>query len=129
MEKPHKKLVAWQKSIDLCTEVYRVTDKFPKHELYGLSSQMRRAAVSIASNLAEGAARTSQKEFSQFVSVARGSVSELDTQLEIANRLAYVGVEDKCALDALISEIDRMLYGLWKKGRNMTKETPGDEPS
>lgn len=115
MDKPHKKLEVWKKSIEACTEVYRITDKFPKHELYGLGNQMRRASVSIPCNLAEGAARTSQKEFAQFISVARGSVSELDTQIEIAHRLTYVDSAQRHALDVLISDIDKMLYGLWKK--------------
>nr|WP_237754239.1 four helix bundle protein [Geobacter sp. OR-1] len=76
------------------TLVYRITESFPKSELYGITSQMRRAAVSIPSNIAEGAARFSAKEFLQFLNIAGGSLSELDTQVEIARQLAFIGSDD-----------------------------------
>jgi len=89
-KRKHHDLRVWQEAIALVKGVYEATADFPKHELHGLTSQMRRAAVSIPSNIAEGAARTSQKEFLQFLSVSRGSLSELETQLIIATELGYV---------------------------------------
>ncbi len=83
LEKPHKKLNVWHKSIDLVQKIYEMTETFPKIENYGITNQIRRAAVSIPSNIAEGAARQTKKEFIQFVHVAQGSLSELDTHLEI----------------------------------------------
>ena len=115
MDKPHKKLKAWQGAMDLCMAIYRTTDEFPKHELYGLASQMRRAALSIPCNIAEGSARSSGKESAQFYNIARASLSELDTQVEIAKRLMYTGADANVKLDALMIDVDRFLYGLWKK--------------
>ncbi len=88
--KPHERLEAWKSAMELVEEIYRVTAVFPAHEQYGLVSQMRRAAVSIPSNVAEGAGREGNREFSRFLSIARGSLSELDTQHQIAIRLGYV---------------------------------------
>jgi four helix bundle protein len=88
--RPHRKLIVWQKSMEFVRESYRVSASFPKSEEYGLSSQMRRAAVSIPSNMAEGAARKGKKEFRQFINIAQGSISELDTQLELAYMLGYI---------------------------------------
>ncbi|KAA0257361.1 four helix bundle protein [Deferribacter autotrophicus] len=115
MNKPHKKLKVWQLAVDFCIIIYNITENFPKNELYGLSMQMRRAVVSIPSNIAEGAARYSTKESAQFYNIARGSISELDTQIEIAFRLNYISEIDKNKLINLLNEIDRLLYGLWKK--------------
>ena len=84
----YKDLVAWQKSMDLVTAVYRISQGFPKEAIFGLVSQIRRAAVSVPSNIAEGHARTSRKEFLYFLSNARGSLAELETQLTIAHQLA-----------------------------------------
>lgn len=86
----HHELKAWQEAMELVKEIYRVTREFPKEEIYGLVSQMRRAAVSIPSNIAEGAARTGTKEFLQFLSISRGSLSEVETQLLIAKSLGYI---------------------------------------
>lgn len=113
MDKPHKKLDVWQKSVDFVTDVYKVTADFLSDERYGLVSQMRRAAISIPSNLAEGAARGTN-EFIQFVRIAIGSASELDTQLEIACRLGYLPDEVYRSLDTELAQIDRMLNGLRK---------------
>lgn len=95
VEKPknHKDLEAWKQSMDLVDAVYRTTKTFPAEELYGLTNQMRRAAVSIPSNIAEGAARASKKEFTQFLYIALGSLSELETQTTISKRLGYLGQE------------------------------------
>ncbi len=86
----HHELQVWQEAIGLVEDVYRLTSVFPREELYGLASQMRRAAVSVPSNIAEGAARQSDREFLQFLIIARGSLSELDTQVLIAEKLGYV---------------------------------------
>ena len=88
--KSHKDLRVWQESIDLVTEIYRLTESYPKEEVYGLTSQMRRAAVSIPSNIAEGAGRNSSKEFVQFLHIALGSIAELETQLIISQKLGFV---------------------------------------
>ena len=85
-KKPHRKLKLWQESMGFVVDLYRVLEGFPKAERFGLVSQLQRAAVSIPSNLAEGAARKNKKEFLQFLYIARGSLSELDTQLEISFR-------------------------------------------
>jgi four helix bundle protein len=84
MDRAHKKLDVWKESVDLAVEIYRVTEAFPKSELYSLTSQMRRAAVSVPSNIAEGAARSTGKEFMQFLMIARGSLSELAAILIMA---------------------------------------------
>jgi four helix bundle protein len=115
MDKPHKKLKAWQGAMDLCIKIYEMTEGFPRHELYGLASQMRRAAVSIPCNIAEGSARSSGKESAQFYNIARASLSELDTQVEIAKRLMYIGTDANVKLDTIMIDVDRFLYGLWKK--------------
>lgn len=94
--------------------VYRLTSGFPKFEVYGLSSQMRRAAVSVASNIAEGSARSTRKDFKQFVTLARGSNNELQTQLVIAERLGFASESDIRQVDALSHEIGQMLSGLSK---------------
>ena len=98
--------------MDLTMLVYELTSGFPSHETYGLSSQMRRAAVSIASNLAEGSARTTRKDFRQFVIIARGSNCELQTQLMIAARLSYGSLDRLQQAERLSSEVGKMLNGL-----------------
>ena len=86
MEKPHKKLDVWQLGMDLAVEVYRTTESFPKEERYVLTDQLKRSAVSVPSNIAEGAARQTKNEFINYLHMAQGSLSELDTQLELAKR-------------------------------------------
>lgn len=90
MGKSYKDLVVWQKAMKLVTDVYAATKKFPKDEAFGLSSQARRAAVSIPSNIAEGQARLSEKEFRYFLGNARGSLMELETQIQVAENLGYL---------------------------------------
>lgn len=107
--------------MDLCTKIYEITETFPKDELYGLVSQMRRAAVSIPSNIAEGAARNSQRESSQFYNIARGSLSELDTQIEISSRLGYINGKVYAEVEVTMLHVDRVIYGLWAKSREMVK--------
>ena len=95
MGRSYKDLVAWQKSMDLVTNVYRVTGSFPKEQLFGLTSQLRRAAVSIPSNIAEGQGRLSEKEFRYFLGQARGSLMEVETQLQIAINLGYLTTQHR----------------------------------
>ncbi|HCY77246.1 MAG TPA: four helix bundle protein [Ignavibacteriales bacterium] len=110
--KTHRDLIIWRKSIDFVTKIYQLTSKFPKDENYGLSSQLRRAAVSIPSNIAEGAARHSKKEFRNFLSIALGSAAELETQLLIALNLEYIiPSEFDNFLNELI-QIRKMIHGL-----------------
>jgi four helix bundle protein len=118
MNKPHKKLNAWSDAVDLAQQIYRVTERFPSSEQFGLTSQIRRAAVSIPSNIAEGAARQTKKEFLNFLHIAKGSLSELDTQLEIARRLEYLDQARWETLDERLERIDRMLSGLVRSLRS-----------
>ena len=111
----YKDLLVWQKSIALCTQVYELCEKFPRSELYGLADQMKRAAVSVSSNIAEGQARQHLGEFLQFLSVANGSLAELDTQRIIATNLNLINQESSSSLDKNITEIRKMLYAL-KRG-------------
>lgn len=110
MKQHYKDLIAWQKAMDLVVDIYEQTQRFPREELYGLVTQMRRAAVSIPSNIAEGQCRLTRGEFRQFLGHARGSIGELHTQVLIAQRLGYLAnpapVIDKLA------ELSRILNGL-----------------
>jgi four helix bundle protein len=117
MEKPHKKLDVWKLSMDMVSSIYRLTSGFPAHELYGLTNQIRRAAISIPSNISEGAARQTKKEFANFLHMAQGSLSELDTQLEIALNLGYIDDEQRRDLDGSLDRIDKMLTGLIRSQR------------
>jgi len=99
--KGHKDLIIWQKSMDLVEDIYKLTSFFPKEEVYGLTSQIKRAVISIPSNIAEGAARNSKKEFKQFLYIALGSLSEVETQILIAERLNY------------INEVEKILKQIW----------------
>jgi four helix bundle protein len=112
MEKPHKKLDAWKLSMDLVIDVYKTTNTFPTQEIYGLTNQIRRATVSIPSNIAEGAARQTKKEFTNYLHMAQGSLSELDTQMELAKRLGYLNQEIFMILDERMERIDKMITGL-----------------
>lgn len=114
MTKPHKRLDVWNKSIDLTVDIYKLSETFPRTEVYGLTGQMRRAAVSIASNIAEGAGRQTKKEFVNFLHMAQGSLSELDTQLVIASKLGYFAEEVYVKIDRSLETISKMLTGLIK---------------
>ena len=111
----YKDLVVWQKGIALAKVVYRLTQKFPSAEKFGLIAQMRRSAVSIPSNLAEGQARHTTGEFIQFISHAEGSVAELDTQLILSVELRFCGGSDAAPAFELIDELRRMLNVLRRK--------------
>ena len=110
--RPHERLDVWKKSIDFVVALYKATERFPSEEKFGLTSQLRRAAVSIAANIAEGAARKTPKEFSYFLSNSQGSASEVETELLIAYRLTYLSEEAFRALRSSLDEIGRMLTGL-----------------
>ncbi|MEO5927108.1 MAG: four helix bundle protein [Patescibacteria group bacterium] len=107
--KGHKDLIVWQKSMDLVVMVYELTKQYPKDELYQLTSQMRRAAVSIPSNIAEGRKRGGETEFRQFLRIAFGSAAELETQIEISQRLGYASEPSLLRINATLDEIMRML--------------------
>ena len=109
----YRDLDIWNKGIELVRSIYTVTGKFPKHELYGLSSQMRRSAISIPSNVAEGFKRQHNKEYRQFLYIALGSCAELETQLTIAKELGYISSE-KDLLDKA-DHIGRMITNLLKR--------------
>lgn len=109
-----KNLLVWQKALDLTIEIYKVTNQFPDKEKFGLTSQINRCAVSIASNIAEGAGRNSKKEFNNFLGISLGSTCELETQLIISNRLTYLAQADLERLAVSIDEIQKMIYSLQK---------------
>ena len=112
MSKPHKKLVAWQKSMELVERLYKLTSTFPREEVYGLTAQIRRAAVSVPSNIAEGAAGRSAVHFRNYLLVAIGSLNEIATQLEIAWRIGYLKSGTFTAAEALVDECLAITYGL-----------------
>lgn len=113
VHRPHKDLDVWKLSMELCGEVYELTNQLPAEERYGLASQLRRAAVSIPSNIAEGAARNTPSEFSQFLSIAQGSLAEMDTQLDLcANYLNLVQPEDIHKLLDKVERVGRMITAL-----------------
>jgi len=105
-------LIVWQKAVELVTDIYRATSSFPASELYGLVSQLRRSAVSIPSNVAEGQGRATKGEFLQFLGHARGSLCELETQIIIAGKLGYISTETEGRLSSEITEVARILNGL-----------------
>ena len=111
----YRELKVWQRAIELSVAIYKLTAEFPKEEVYGLTSQLRRAAVSIASNVAEGYGRGSKGEFRQFIGVARGSVLEVQTQLVIAKELAFGKAIQIDAAENLADETGKMLWALLKK--------------
>jgi len=112
MVRPHQNLDAWQQGMRLVKMPYVATQAFPGEERYGLTAQMRRAAVSIPSNLAEGAARTTKKEFAQFISISKGSLSELETQILISSELGYLAPQHE--VFAQLERVGQLLSGLHK---------------
>jgi four helix bundle protein len=111
----YKELIVWQKSFKLVKQLYEITKAFPKSETYGIISQIRRAAVSIPSNIAEGFVRKSKKEFSQFVAIAFGSGAELETQLLLAQELGFVTEQELKTVNSLLQEVMKMLNSLLSK--------------
>lgn len=120
--KPHHRLEVWKRAIEFVTEIYKVTELFPKDEKFGIISQIRRSAISIPSNIAEGAARISKREFIQFLSIAQGSISELETQLIISSNLGYLRDEELHLLEEL-DEISRMVIGLMRHLKGSSRKT------
>jgi len=110
VQRNHRKLRAWQQAVDLVCTVYRFTDAFPDSERFGLTSQMRRAAVSVPANIAEGFARSGTRELLHFLSIASGSLSELDTLAEVAVKLGYISSSDKIQQD--IDDVSGLVMGL-----------------
>lgn len=110
----YRDLVVWQKAMDLVEMVYRVTQPFPKEEVYGVTAQVRRAAVSVPSNIAEGQGRLSDQEFRRFLLISHGSLRELETQILISARLGYMNESSKCEVLASAAEVGRLTNGLLK---------------
>ena len=108
----YRQLIGWQKAMELVKSVYELTNQFPKDEIYGLTSQLRRAAVSVPSNIAEGQGRESTREFLHHLSIAYGSLMEVETQILIAESLAYIGQDDARTILERTAETGRLINGL-----------------
>jgi len=115
----YKQLIVWQKAMDLAEMIYKITDVFPKSELYGLVSQIRRSVVSIPSNIAEGYGRSSPKEYGQFYCIAYGSLLELETQITLSSRLAYIDKDSLNTVLVIIEEISKMLHVMILKTKQL----------
>jgi len=113
-----KQLTVWQKSMDLVAEIYQVSTSFPSEEKFGLTSQIRRCAVSIPSNIAEGSGRATDKEFVQFLKYSLGSAFEVETQFLLAHRLGFLEAESLEGLESVTKEVQKMLHGFIKKLEN-----------
>src|SRR5687767_2000420 len=120
--RPHERLEVWQTAVDFVVTVYKETEGFPKEERFGLTSQIRRTAVSVAANIAEGAGRDSAKEFGHFLSNAQGSVSELATELLIAHRLSFLKPDVYERLSGTLDSIGRKIVGLSRHLRTKLKD-------
>ena len=110
-----KELQIWQRSVELTSTIYTITQNFPDAERYGLISQMRRCSISISSNIAEGAGRTSKKEFKHFLDISYGSLYELHTQVIISSKLGFITMKDLNTLETEVEEIQKMLYSYAQK--------------
>ena len=108
----YKDLIVWQKSVDVSVLIYELTEKFPKEEMYGIVSQMRRASISIASNIAEGRQRGTKKDFIHFLKIAKGSAAEIETQIIICKRLNFSKNINYSKIESMLEEIIKMLRGL-----------------
>jgi four helix bundle protein len=115
--KSYRDLIVWQKSLDLVCEVYRLTDRFPSGDRFGLTFQMRRAATSIASNIAEGHERHGRGDFRRFVSIALGSLAELETQIELGTRLGFVDSARIATVNGVADQVGRMLGTMLRRLR------------
>ncbi len=113
--KNYKDLQVWQKAFDLSASVYGITKKFPKEEIFGITSQMRRCSVSVVSNIAEGHGRGSNKEFSRFLKISIGSCNELETQVLLSEKMKYIDKEKSLEFQESCNEIIKMIHGLIKK--------------
>ena len=121
LSKPHKRLDAWSLSMEFAVQVYKASAAFPSEERFGLTAQVRRSAVSVPSNIAEGAARQTKKEFLSFLHVSQGSASEVDTQLELANRLGFLSDDSHMSLVRTLERVDRLISGLIRSLREELK--------
>lgn len=117
-EKPHKKLRLWQKIMDLVVAIYQSTQHFPKEEEYGLKAQLRRAAVSVPSNVSEGLSRKSKKDKLHFLNMAQASLSEIDAQLEVSDRLRFLPNPEAEKAYELLTDVEMMLNGLMRSIRD-----------
>lgn len=126
MSHRYRDLVVWKEAKNFAVDVYRLSEHFPKHEIYGLTSQLRRAAVSVASNIAEGQGRLTKGEFIQLRGQARGSLLELLTQLETAVELGYLSAQDFHVLDSKAASVLRLLNGLLASLRSQSKAVSAD---
>ncbi|GAA4959596.1 four helix bundle protein [Algibacter aquimarinus] len=115
----YKELKVWQKSMELAEEVYKITSNFPKEEKFGLISQIRRSAISIPSNIAEGAGRNSNKEFRNFLGIANGSSNELNTQLILSIKIGFIQENNLELAFSLMNEVQKMLFSLINKFSNL----------
>jgi len=114
-QKPHRKLILWQKSIAFCVYVYKLSENFPSTEKYGITSQLRRCAVSISLNIAEGAGRNHQKEFIQFLGIANGSIAEADTICELLLQLEFISQKENDTIMEKLNELSALNNGLLRK--------------
>ncbi len=121
--KTHKDLKIWQRGVALVTDIYKLTDKYPRHEIFGIISQMRRAATSIPLNIAEGCARRSAREYAQFLHIAVGSIAELDTQLIISRNLGFINDVDLNKYVCELIELRKMTTTLIRNLENPHHET------
>ena len=121
----HRDLTVWQRAIQLIAETYRLTARFPRSELYGIVSQMRRAAISIAANIAEGKARRSTGDYLRFLAIANGSLRELETYGDVSMTLGYTSAQELERSRELAEEVGRMLSGLSSSLRRRQKESEG----
>lgn len=122
MAQDYRELVVWQKAMQLTELIYRITESFPKSEMYGLTSQIRRAGISIASNIAEGRGRLSAGEFRQFLSIARGSTCELQTQLQLSRMLGYASDIALDEAENRSNEVSKMLLAFIQKLANAERQ-------
>ena len=127
-ERPHRKLLVWQESRKLVKTIYQITQKFPDSERFGLISQLRRASVSVPTNISEGAARNTKKEFAQFLYISRGSLSEVDTLLTIAFDLEYLSETEYESVISHADKISAMLNGLIKNIKSQIKQAKTSLP-
>jgi four helix bundle protein len=114
----YKELIAWQKAYQFTLNIYKITATFPREELFGLVSQMRRAAASIPANMAEGSMRNSPKEFQQFLYIARGSMAEMEVWIQLSSDLKYIDQKTLNDLSLQCSEVGKLLSGLLKSLKN-----------
>ena len=125
MKRKHHELIVWQESVDLVKEIYDLTANFPKEEIYSLTNQIRRSAISVPSNIAEGAARATDKEFINFLSISRGSLSELETQIIIASKIGYINNTEQMMkkIDKIFALINGLINSIKMRDNAPRSET------